>query len=415
MAMRDDRYGDGPGRGCSPRWSPLGRWAAAGRGTARRARPRTRWRAGALRGRQRRCSGWPRSCAGRGRPPGGAPVLWADRWRTRTGTARSSRSSRSSLWDGSFKLLRRASWPRRRSRSAANLVEAELYGLRSEQAAAVRVRLPRRSAAGARRPGRRRGRRSSRRRRRTATDSDGANFVRRTAVGCQLAAGRRGGGARRGRGLRAPRRPLPEPGVGALALAEGPGARPAGSPRGGDRARARGGRAGARVGRAHGARAARFGFWASCSSDGTAWPSSRRPSSCSRCRASGSSAHGRSPRSAPSCAAPGAPPTRASRCGARSRSARSLRREGRSRSTCARSSTPPAPGRARRRSAAWSPSPSASCAWPTLAADGQTNRDIAQALYVTPKTVEVHLSNAYRKLDIASRRELPAALTPSTP
>ncbi|HEX6654279.1 MAG TPA: LuxR C-terminal-related transcriptional regulator [Thermoleophilaceae bacterium] len=36
-------------------------------------------------------------------------------------------------------------------------------------------------------------------------------------------------------------------------------------------------------------------------------------------------------------------------------------------------------------------------------------------MYVTPKTVEVHLSNAYRKLDIASRRELPAALTPSTP
>lgn len=51
----------------------------------------------------------------------------------------------------------------------------------------------------------------------------------------------------------------------------------------------------------------------------------------------------------------------------------------------------------------------------TLAAGGQTNRDIAQALYVTPKTVEVHLSNAYRKLDISSRRDLPAALTPSTP
>jgi hypothetical protein len=32
-------------------------------------------------------------------------------------------------------------------------------------------------------------------------------------------------------------------------------------------------------------------------------------------------------------------------------------------------------------------------------------------LYVTPKTVEVHLSNAYRKLNIASRRELPQALT----
>jgi ATP/maltotriose-dependent transcriptional regulator MalT len=46
-----------------------------------------------------------------------------------------------------------------------------------------------------------------------------------------------------------------------------------------------------------------------------------------------------------------------------------------------------------------------------LAADGQTNRDIAQILYVTPKTVEVHLSNSYRKLGISSRRELPAVLT----
>ncbi|HTE58877.1 MAG TPA: LuxR C-terminal-related transcriptional regulator, partial [Solirubrobacteraceae bacterium] len=45
-----------------------------------------------------------------------------------------------------------------------------------------------------------------------------------------------------------------------------------------------------------------------------------------------------------------------------------------------------------------------------LAAAGETNRDIAQALYVTPKTVEVHLSNAYRKLGIRSRRELPDAL-----
>ena len=45
-----------------------------------------------------------------------------------------------------------------------------------------------------------------------------------------------------------------------------------------------------------------------------------------------------------------------------------------------------------------------------LAAEGATNRDIAQTLYVTPKTVEVHLSNAYRKLGIRSRRELPGAL-----
>jgi DNA-binding NarL/FixJ family response regulator len=45
-----------------------------------------------------------------------------------------------------------------------------------------------------------------------------------------------------------------------------------------------------------------------------------------------------------------------------------------------------------------------------LAARGATNRDVAQALFVTPKTVELHLSNAYRKLGITSRRQLPDAL-----
>jgi DNA-binding CsgD family transcriptional regulator len=49
-----------------------------------------------------------------------------------------------------------------------------------------------------------------------------------------------------------------------------------------------------------------------------------------------------------------------------------------------------------------------------LAAAGQANRDIAQTLYVTPKTVEVHLSNAYRKLGIGSRRELARALAETT-
>jgi DNA-binding CsgD family transcriptional regulator len=44
-----------------------------------------------------------------------------------------------------------------------------------------------------------------------------------------------------------------------------------------------------------------------------------------------------------------------------------------------------------------------------LAAEGLTNRDIAQALFVTTKTVEVHLSACYRKLGIATRSELPAA------
>ncbi|HEX8753946.1 MAG TPA: AAA family ATPase [Solirubrobacterales bacterium] len=45
-----------------------------------------------------------------------------------------------------------------------------------------------------------------------------------------------------------------------------------------------------------------------------------------------------------------------------------------------------------------------------MAAEELTNRQIAQALFVTPKTVEVHLSNAYRKLEIRSRRELAGAL-----
>jgi DNA-binding CsgD family transcriptional regulator len=45
-----------------------------------------------------------------------------------------------------------------------------------------------------------------------------------------------------------------------------------------------------------------------------------------------------------------------------------------------------------------------------LAAQGLTNRQIAQELFVTGKTVQTHLAHAYRKLDVASRRELPAAL-----
>ena len=46
-----------------------------------------------------------------------------------------------------------------------------------------------------------------------------------------------------------------------------------------------------------------------------------------------------------------------------------------------------------------------------MAADGSTNRRIAQDLFVTTKTVEVHLSSVYRKLDIASRLQLSKALT----
>jgi DNA-binding CsgD family transcriptional regulator len=50
-----------------------------------------------------------------------------------------------------------------------------------------------------------------------------------------------------------------------------------------------------------------------------------------------------------------------------------------------------------------------------LAAAGQTNRQIAQALFITQRTVENHLTSSYGKLGISSRPELPAALAGSPP
>jgi DNA-binding CsgD family transcriptional regulator len=50
-----------------------------------------------------------------------------------------------------------------------------------------------------------------------------------------------------------------------------------------------------------------------------------------------------------------------------------------------------------------------------LAADGMSNKEIAQTLFVTIKTVEVHLSHAYRKLEISSRAQLGKALLTSAP
>lgn len=49
-----------------------------------------------------------------------------------------------------------------------------------------------------------------------------------------------------------------------------------------------------------------------------------------------------------------------------------------------------------------------------LAAGGQANRQIAQALFVTQRTVENHLTSAYGKLGISSRAELTAALGTGT-
>jgi DNA-binding CsgD family transcriptional regulator len=45
------------------------------------------------------------------------------------------------------------------------------------------------------------------------------------------------------------------------------------------------------------------------------------------------------------------------------------------------------------------------------AAEGQTNREVAQALFVTEKTIERHLSSAYQKLGIRSRFQLASALS----
>jgi DNA-binding CsgD family transcriptional regulator len=46
-----------------------------------------------------------------------------------------------------------------------------------------------------------------------------------------------------------------------------------------------------------------------------------------------------------------------------------------------------------------------------LAAGGQTNMTIAQGLFVTIKTVEMHLTSAYRKLNITSRTQLAHAIS----
>ena len=45
-----------------------------------------------------------------------------------------------------------------------------------------------------------------------------------------------------------------------------------------------------------------------------------------------------------------------------------------------------------------------------MAAEGMANKEIAQALFVTVKAVEVHLSSVYRKLQIKSRTQLADAI-----
>jgi DNA-binding CsgD family transcriptional regulator len=45
-----------------------------------------------------------------------------------------------------------------------------------------------------------------------------------------------------------------------------------------------------------------------------------------------------------------------------------------------------------------------------LAASGLSNREIAQALFITIKTVKAHLGHIFQKLDITSRAQLADAL-----
>jgi DNA-binding CsgD family transcriptional regulator len=46
-----------------------------------------------------------------------------------------------------------------------------------------------------------------------------------------------------------------------------------------------------------------------------------------------------------------------------------------------------------------------------LASEGMANKEIAQTLFVTVRTVETHLHSAYQKLDIGARSELPRVLS----
>ena len=49
-----------------------------------------------------------------------------------------------------------------------------------------------------------------------------------------------------------------------------------------------------------------------------------------------------------------------------------------------------------------------------MAATGMTNREIAQALFVTSKAVALHLTHTYEKLTITSRAQLSDALRDTT-
>ena len=48
-------------------------------------------------------------------------------------------------------------------------------------------------------------------------------------------------------------------------------------------------------------------------------------------------------------------------------------------------------------------------------AEGLTNREVAAAIFLSPKTVEHHLSSIYRKLGVRSRTELARRIAEAEP
>ena len=225
-----------------------------------------------------------------------------------------------------------------------------------------------------------------------------------------------GGGARRSpaRGRGGDRDGAREPELPAVALAGRPGPARAGGAGGGERAGRRGARARARVRRAARARrgAARRGR-----GDVRARRPSRccaRRSPCSSTPAPRSSSRGRARSWAPSCAASKrrveareylAPALDAAhRLGAAPLAERA---ETEVRATGAR------PRRVLITGVASLTASESRVA--ELAADGLTNREIAQALFVTMRTVEGHLTQVFRKLDLSSREQLAGALAEEAP
>ena len=107
-------------------------------------------------------------------------------------------------------------------------------------------------------------------------------------------------------------------------------------------------------------------------------------------------------------------PTRAPRC-ARAPSWRCAAARPRSPSRPRTSSARPATSRAARRPERRDELTAAELRVARMAAEGMTNREIAQALFLTEKTIEHHLSSVYRKLDIRSRVQLVRALPEGEP